>query len=124
MDALETFARLDAGKFLDELADELNEVAERAIVKARKTGRPEKGSVTVKFDVVVTSAADGVVMIAPSTKQSLPTREPGGNVFFTYGGEFHTHDPRQISFDARVVDVSTGTREAPTEQPVVREVID
>ena len=123
MDSLETFARLDGGQFLEELAIEMTEVADKAIAKARKTGRPEKGSVTVKFDIVVASAADGTVIIAPSTKQSLPSREPGGNVFFSKDGEFHTRDPRQFEFDARVVDTSTGEiREVPQQAAVVREV--
>lgn len=125
MDGLETFARWDSGRFLDDLTADLYDVAEKVIKKSAKTGRAEKGRVTVTIEVIKAAGGDPTVMFVPDVAQKYPKREPNGTILFAHGGEFHNRDPRQAAMDVRVVEMSTGEiRETTQAEPApAREAI-
>lgn len=119
--ALQVLQRLGGGKFLEDLADQL-ELASKDVLSAG-----QGATVTARFRLTPAAGSDIGIVVEESLARTTPKRKPRGAIFYSHDG-LHSEDPRQTRMEGfaivsgELVDTATGViMDEPAERPVVRE---
>lgn len=117
MDSLATLQRLGGGKFLDQIAQHLAEVAQEVV----RTGN--KGAVSAVITVERVKG-EPLVIVNAVVQPKPPAELPQGAAFYALDDALWNDDPRQVRMEFRVIDEATGEIRETADAEPQRRVVD